>query len=126
MMTHQHGINLDLLKAITSSDIKELCTNITSCLEKHYDFDGIGFFLLVNGSTRTHFFTQTVPKHIVQSLEEIFHNSLICLHKQGKPAIINLQEQPDSTEPMGIAFPLCIQDQSLGTLALMSQTVNHQ
>ena len=131
MMTHQDGINLDLLKAITSFDIKELCTNITRCLEKHYDFDGIGFFLLVNGSTRTHFFTQTVPKDIVQNLEEIFpsnnqaketsHNSLIYLKKQGELAIFNLQEYPESIEPMGMAFPLCIQGQALGTLALVAK-----
>ena len=131
MMTHQDGIILDLLKVITSSDIKELCTNITSCLEKHYDFDGIGFFLLVNGSTRTHFFTQTVPKHIVQNLEEIFpgnsqaketaHSSLFCIEKQGKPAVFNFQEHPESIDPMGIAFPLCFQDQALGTLALVAK-----
>lgn len=131
MMTHQDGINLDLLKTITSSDIKEVCTNITSCLEKHYNFDGIGFFLLVNGSTRTHFFTRTVPKHIIQNLEEIFpgnsqpketaQNSLIYINKQGTPTIFNLQEHPGSIEPMGMAFPLCIQNQALGTLALVAK-----
>jgi len=131
MMTHQDEINLDLLKVITSSDIKELCANIASCLEKHYSFDGIGFFLLVNGLTRTHFFTQTLPKHIVQNLEEIFpsisqsketaRNSLIYLEKQGELAVFNLHEHPESIEPVGIALPLCIQDQALGTLALMAK-----
>ena len=131
MMTHQDGMHLDLLKTITSSDIKDLCKNITNYLEKHYDFDGIGFFLMVNGSTRTHFFTQTVSKHIVQNLEEIFpgigqaketaHNSLIHLGKQGELTVFNLQDHSESIEPMGIAFPLCIQDQAFGTLALLAK-----
>jgi len=131
MMTHQERINLDLLKMITSSDIEKLCFNITSCLEKYYDFDGIGFFLKINGSTRTHFSTKTVPKDIVQGLEEIFpdisqtkeikHNSLMYLKKEAKITILNLQEHPESIEPMGIAFPLCIQDQALGTLALVAK-----
>jgi putative methionine-R-sulfoxide reductase with GAF domain len=131
MMTHQDAINLDLLKVITSSDIKDLCTNITSCLEKHYTFDGIGFFLLVNGSPRTHFFTQTIPNDVVQGLEkilpsisqakEIKHNNLIYIAKQGDLAVFNLQEYPESIEPMGIAFPLCIQDQALGTMAMVAK-----
>ena len=131
MMAHQDGANLDLLKAITSSDIKELCTDITNCLEKHYDFDGIGFFLLENGSTRSLFFTQTVPMDIVQGLEEILprpshtkekaNNILIFSKKQGERVVFNLQEHPDSIEPMGIVFPLSIQEQAVGTLALLSK-----
>jgi putative methionine-R-sulfoxide reductase with GAF domain len=131
MMSHQDEINSDLIRAITSSDIKELCTNVTSCIERHYDVDGIGFFLLVNGLTHTHFFTQTLPKDIVQGLEkilpnmsqtnEIKHNRLICKNKQGNPAVFNLQEHPEAAEPMGIAFPLCFQDQALGTLALLAK-----
>jgi len=42
--------------------------------------------------------------------------------KQGELVIFNLQEYSESMDPIGIVFPLCIQDQSLGILALMAES----
>ncbi len=130
-MIHQDGINSSLLKTITSSDIKKLCMNITDCLEQYYHFDGVGFFLLDHESTRTFFHSDVVPKKIVQSLEEILtrfnqdkktaDNILYFAKKQDELVVFNPQEHPESIEPMGIAFPLSIREQAMGTLALVTR-----
>ncbi|MBW1820882.1 MAG: hypothetical protein JRI92_03815, partial [Deltaproteobacteria bacterium] len=124
-MALQNGIDSSLLKTITSSDVEELCANITDCLKQHYPFDGIGFFLRDTESTRTFFHSDVVPKKIVQSLEEILprfdqtkataSDILYFAQKQGELVVFNPRGHPESIEPMGIAFPLSIQDQSMGT-----------
>ena len=121
----------DLAKMISTHSVEEQCAYIENWLKKHYPLDGIGFFLKEPESTRTHFFTQTVPKDIVQGLKNIFHrisltngkehNNLFYLDKQEDLSVSTFQENPESMEPVGIAFPLCIQDQSLGTLALIAK-----
>jgi len=130
-MAFQNGIDSSLLKTITSSDVEELCTNITDCLKQHYPFDGIGFFLRDTESTRSFFHSDVVPKEIVHSLEEILtrfdqteataSNILYFTQKQGELVVFNPQEHPESIEPMGIAFPLSLQDQTMGTLALVTK-----
>ena len=130
-MIHQDKINSSLLKTITSSDVKELCMNITDCLEQCYHFDGVGFFLLDSESTRTYFHSDVVPKKFVQRLEEIlakFNQNdetadkfLYFAKKQDDLLVFNPQEPPDSIEPMGIAFPLSFREHAMGILALVSR-----
>ena len=130
-MIHLDEINSSLLNTITSSDVEELCMNITDCLEQYYHFDGVGFFLLDPESTRTYFHSDVVPKKIVQSLEEVLpkfnqdketiNNILYFAKKQDKLLVFNPQEHPESIEPMGIAFPLSIREQAMGTLALVTR-----
>ena len=130
-MIHQDEMNSNLLKTITSSDVEELCKNITDCLEQCYHFDGVGFFLLDPESTRTYFHSDVVPKKIVQRLEEILpkfnqdeetaDKFLYFAKKQDDLLVFNPQETPESIEPMGIAFPLNFQKHAMGTLALVSR-----
>jgi len=127
----QENINLSLVKTITSSDVEELCMNITDCLEQYYHFDGVGFFLLDPESTRTYFHSDVVPKKIVQNLEAILarfnqdketaDNILYFAKKQDELVVFKPQEHPESIEPMGIAFPLSIREQAMGTLALVAR-----
>jgi putative methionine-R-sulfoxide reductase with GAF domain len=124
-------INSNLLKTITSSDVEELCMNITDCLEQYYHFDGVGFFLLNPESTRTYFHSDVVPKKFVQRLEEILprfnqdketaDKFLYFAKKQDDLLVFNPQEHPESIEPMGIAFPLSFREHAMGTLALISR-----
>ncbi|OQY11100.1 MAG: hypothetical protein B6I30_07500 [Desulfobacteraceae bacterium 4572_187] len=121
-----------LLKTITSSDVEELCMNITDCLEQYYHFDGVGFFLLDTESTRTYFHSDVVSKKIIQSLEEILprfiqeketpNNILYFAKKQDELVVFNPQEHPEPIEPMGMAFPLSIQENVMGTLALVARS----
>ena len=130
-MALQNGIDSSLLKTITSSDVEELCANITNCLKQYYPFDGIGFFLRDTESTRSFFHSDVVPKEIVQSLEEILSrfdptqatesNILYFAQKQGELIVCNPQEHPESKELMGIAFPLSLQDKPMGTLAVVTR-----
>jgi putative methionine-R-sulfoxide reductase with GAF domain len=131
IMIHQDEINSNLLKTITSSDVEELCLNITDCLEQCYHFDGVGFFLLNPGSTRTYFHSDVVPKQFVQQLEEIlakFNQNeetsgrfLYFAKKQDDLFVFNPQEQSVSMDPLGIAFPLSYQDHAIGIMALVSR-----
>jgi len=130
-MINQDEINSSLLKTITSSNVEELCMNITDCLEQYYHFDGVGFFLQAPESTRTYFHSDVVPKKIIQSLEETLprfnHDGKIINHvlyfekKQDEVVVFNPQENPESVEPMGIAFPLNIREHAMGSLALVCQ-----
>jgi hypothetical protein len=123
-MIHQDEINSNLLKTITSSDVEELCMNITDCLEQCYHFDGVGFFLLNPESTRTYFNSDVVPKEFVQRLEEILpkfnqdketaDKFLYFAKKQNDLVVFNAQEHPESIEPMGIAFPLSFREHAMG------------
>jgi len=127
----QEDINLSLVKTITSSDVEDLCMNITDCLEQYYHFDGVGFFLLDPESTRTYFHSDVVSNEIVQSLEAILprfkqdketaDNILYFAKKQDELVVFKPQEHPESIEPMGIAFPLSIREQAMGTLALVAR-----
>jgi putative methionine-R-sulfoxide reductase with GAF domain len=130
-MIHQDEINSNLLKTITSSDVEELCMNITDCLEQFYHFDGVGFFLLNPESTHTYFHSDVLPMQIVCQLEEIltkFNQNqktadkfLYFAKKQDDLFAFNPQEDPGSTDPLGIAFPLSFREHTMGTLALISQ-----
>ena len=130
-MIHQDGINSSLLKTITSSDVEKLCMNITDCLKQHYAFDGVGFFLRDTESTRSFFHSDVVQKETVQSLEEILPrfdqtkataNNILCFaQKQGEMVVFNPWEHHESIEPMGIAFPLSINEQTMGTLAFVTK-----
>jgi len=129
----QEDMNSNLLKTITSSDVEELCKNITDCLEQYYHFDGVGFFLLDPESTRTYFHSDVVPKKFVQQLEEILpklkqneetaDKFLYFAKKQDDLIVFNPQEDPESEsiEPMGMAFPLSFREHTMGTLALISR-----
>jgi putative methionine-R-sulfoxide reductase with GAF domain len=131
IMIHQDEMNSNLLKTITSSDVEELCKNITDCLEQCYHFDGVGFFLIDPESSRTYFHSDVVPKKFVQRLEEIlskFNQNqetadkfLYLAKKQDDLLVFNPQEDPEPIEPMGIAFPLSFREHTIGTLALISR-----
>jgi putative methionine-R-sulfoxide reductase with GAF domain len=130
-MIHQDEISSSLLKTITSSDVEELCMNITDCLEQYYHFDGVGFFLLNPESTRTYFHSDVVPKEFVQRLEEIlakFNQNdetadkfLYFAKKQDDLLVFDPQEQSESIDPIGVAFPLSLREHAMGTLALISR-----
>ncbi|MGD9082972.1 MAG: GAF domain-containing protein [Desulfobacterales bacterium] len=126
----KNWINSSLLKTITSSDVEELCMNITDCLEQYYHFDGVGFFLLDPKSTRTYFHSDVVPKKFVQRLEEILpkfnqdekivNDILYFAKEQDDLVVFNPQEHPEPIEPMGAAFPLINREHVMGTLVLVA------
>ena len=132
IMIDQDEMNSNLLKTITSSDVEDLCKNITDCLEQYYHFDGVGFFLIDPESTRTYFHSDVVPKKFVQRLEEILiqfnwnqetaDKFLYFAKKQDDLLVFTPQEDPEPIDPLGIAFPLSFREHTMGTLALISRS----
>ena len=61
----------DLANLISIHSIEEQCAYIENWLKQHFPLEGVGFFLKEPESTRTHFFTDSVPMDVVQNLQEI-------------------------------------------------------
>jgi putative methionine-R-sulfoxide reductase with GAF domain len=122
-------MNLSLLEIISSNDVAEYCAKITNWLEHYYHMDGIGFFLQDIQSTRTYFHSEDLPEDIIQGLEETIsrpsqmnetvNDILLFGKKQGKIDFFSPQEDRGSLKPMGLIFPLKIQDRSIGNLAIV-------
>jgi hypothetical protein len=124
--------NLSLLQMISTHSIEEQCSYIENWLKQSFPLDGIGFFLNESESTRTHFFTESVPMYVVQNLQEKLINlnqtkevkSEIMLFTQKDWEFIpfNQIENPGSLELTGIAIPLEVPDGIDGTLTLLSDS----
>ena len=124
--------NLGLLKMISTHNIEDQCSYIENWLKQHYPLDGIGFFLKEPESTRTHFFTKSVPINVVQNLQEMLisvnqtkeaeSNVLFFAQKDWEFITFSQFEDPGSLEPMGIAIPLRVPDGIVGSLALLSDS----
>ncbi len=132
----QEDINLSLVKMISTNGIEEQCSNITNWLNQHYPLDGIGYFLKDAESTHAYFFTETVPKDVVHNLEDMLlkinqteeteKDVLFFAQKQGKLVTFSFREHSGSLEPMGVAIPLGVLGQSVGTLALLTDSATIQ
>ena len=124
--------NLGLLKMISTHDIEEQCSFIESWLKQHYQLDGIGFFLKEPESTRTHFFTESVPMDVVQNLQEMLirinqtnevENEVVLFTKNDWEYVPFSQiGNPGSLEFMGIAIPFEVMEGIEGTLTLLSDS----
>ena len=122
----------DLAKLISTHDIEEQCSYIESWLKQHYHLDGIGFFLKEPESTRTHFFTESVPMDVVQNLQEMLvrinqtkevENEVVLFTKNDRKFIPFSQiGNPGSIELMGIAIPFEVMDGIEGALTLLSDS----
>jgi len=129
-------MNLSLLEMITSNNVAEQCIKIRNWIEQHYHMDGVGFFLRDIQSTRTYFYTEDLPEDIVQGLEENLpefsqtkeagNDVLLFGKKQGEIDFYSPHEHPESPKPMGLVFPLTIQDRSIGTLAIVAKSAKNQ
>ena len=124
--------NLGLLKMISTHGIEAQCSLIESWLKQHYQLDGIGFFLKEPESTRTHFFTESVPMDVVQNLQEMLvrinqtkevENEVVLFKKNNWEYIPFSQiGNPGSFELMGIAIPLEVMEGIDATLTLLSDS----
>ena len=124
--------NLGLLKMISTHNIEDQCSYIENWLKQHYPLDGIGFFLKEPESTRTHFFTKSVPINVVQKLQEMLisvnqtkeaeRDVLFFAQKDWKFITFSQTEDLGSLKPMGIAIPLRVPDGIVGSLALLSDS----
>lgn len=127
----------DLVKLISTHSIEEQCAYIENWLRQHYPLDGIGFFLKGPESTRTHFFSKSVPMNVVQNLQEMLisvnqtkeaeNDVLFFAQKDWEFITISQIENPGSLEPMGIAIPLELSEGIAGTLTLLadSETIHN-
>ncbi|MGA7146179.1 MAG: GAF domain-containing protein [Desulfobacterales bacterium] len=129
--------NLSLLKMISTNNIEEQCAYIDDWLKQHYQLKGVGFFLKEPETTRTHFFTESLPMKVVQNLEE----TLISLNqkKEAENLVLFLAqkdwefipfsqfENPAALEPLGVVIPLGIPNGFAGMLTLLadSETIHN-
>jgi hypothetical protein len=128
----KNEMDLSLVQMITTRNIEEQCSKITNWLKEQYPLDGIGFFLKEPGTTRSHFFTETIPMNIVQNLQEMLvsvnqteaakKDALFFAQKDGGFVAFNPREHAGSLEPMGLAIPLGTLGRSVGTLALVADS----
>jgi len=124
--------NLGLLKMISTHNIEDQCSYIENWLKQHYSLDGIGFFFKELESTRTHFFTKSVPMNVVQNLQEMLisvnqtkvaeSDVLLFAQKDWELITFSHREDPGSLEPIGIAIPLGVSGGFVGTLTLLSDS----
>jgi putative methionine-R-sulfoxide reductase with GAF domain len=124
--------DLGLLKMISTHSVEEQCSYIGNWLKQHYHLDGIGFFLKESESTRTHFFTESVPMDVVQNLQEMLirinqtkevENEVVLFTKNDREFIPYSQiGNPGSLELMGIAIPFEVMEGIEGTLTLLSDS----
>jgi hypothetical protein len=125
-------INLSLLTMVSTHNVEEQCSYIENWLKQHYPLDGIGFFLKESESTRTHFFTKSVPMNVVQNLQEMLisinqtkeaeSDVLLFTQKDWEFITFSHGKDPGSLEPMGIAIPLGVPGGFVGTLTLLSDS----
>lgn len=125
-------MDLNLLNMISAQTIEEQCSKITSWLKEKYPLDGIGFFLKEPGTTRSHFFTETIPMNMVQNLQEMLvsvnqteaakKDALFFAQKDGGFVAFSPREHAGSPESMGLAIPLEVLNRSVGTLALLADS----
>ncbi len=125
-------MDLNLLNMISAQTIEEQCATITSWLKEKYPLDGIGFFLKEPGTTRSHFFTETIPMNMVQNLQEMLvsvnqteaakKDALFFAQKDGGFVAFSPREHAGSPEPMGLSIPLEVLNRSVGTLALLADS----
>ena len=128
----ENDVNMSLIQMISTHNIEDQCSYIETWLKQHYPLDGIGFFLKEPESTRTHFFTKSVPMNVVQNLQEMLisvnqtkvaeSDVLFFAQKDWKLITFSQIEDPGSLEPMGIAIPLGVPGGFVGTLALLSDS----
>ena len=126
--TMKDGVNMSLVQMVETRNVEEQCSVITDWLKQHYKLDVIGFFLQEPYATRSHFFTEKVPMDIIHSLEDMFLklnqvdetlNSVFLFElKEGKLTVFDVMEHSDMMNPMGLAIPLRVQGNLIGTLAL--------
>jgi putative methionine-R-sulfoxide reductase with GAF domain len=124
--------NLSLAQMISTHSIDEQCAKITKWLRECYPLNGIGFFLKEPESTHAHFFTETIPMHIVHDLEEMLVNAyqseagekdtLFFVQKEDRCVALSPQEAPDTLEPAGLIFPLNNLNNFTGALVLVSDS----
>jgi len=124
--------NLGLLQMISTHGIEEQCSLIERWLKQHYQLDGIGFFLKEPESTRTHFFTESVPMDVVQNIEELLirinqtkevENEVVLFTKNNWEYIpFSKIGNPGPLEFMGIAIPFEVMEGIEGTLTLLSDS----
>lgn len=129
-------MNLSLFEIITSHDVEDQCTKIANWFNQIYHLDGIGFFLKNAGTTRTYFYTETVPKYVVQGLEEIhlgFEQTneagdefLFFGQKEEKLNVFSPQEHPYALVPIGLISPLTVKGHSFGTMAMVTSPAEIQ
>ena len=128
----KNEINLGLLKMISTHSIEKQCSYIENWFKQHYPLDGIGFFLKETETTRTLFFTESVPKNIVQNLQEMLIRINQTIETEREPMLFTKKdrefipfsqiENPGSLELMGIAIPFGVPDGIEGTLTLLSDS----
>jgi hypothetical protein len=126
----KNEMDLNLIQMIGTRSVEEQCAKITNWLKEQYPLDGIGFFLKEPGTTRSHFFTETIPINMVQNLQEILvsvnqteaakKDALFFAQKDGGFVAFSPREHAGSPEPMGLAIPLGTLGRSVGTLALVA------
>ena len=128
---------LSLLKMISTQNLEEQCSYIETWLNQHYPLNGVGFFLEESDSTRTHFFTESLPINVVQNLEETLislnnkneaKNHVLYLAQTDRELITFSQfENPGALEPMGVVLPLGIPNGFSGMLTLLadSETIHN-
>ena len=124
--------NLGLLKLISTRSVEEQFSYIVNWLRKYYPLNGIGFFLKEPESTHTHFFTETIPMHIVHDLQEMLVNvyqsearekdALFFVQKEDRCVALTSQEAPDTLDPAGLIFPLDNLNSYTGALVLVSDS----
>lgn len=132
----QEDISSGLLKMISTKSIEEQCSFITNWLNRHYQLDGVGFFLRNGEFSRAHFFTETVSKDVVSNLEDMFHkinqkqepqqNVLFFAQRLGGLAVFGSDARPGSPEPAGVAIPLDVPGRFVGTMALVADQATLQ
>ncbi len=125
-------VNMSLAQMITTGNIEEQCANIEAWLKQHYPLDGVGFFLKESESTRTHFFTQSLPMNVVQNIQEMLvsinqtkeaESDVLFFAQKDWEFITFTQIKDDSSlKPMGISIPLGALSGFVGTLMLLSNS----
>ena len=128
--TIKDDVNMSLVQMVETRNVEEQCSVITDWLKQHYKLDVIGFFLKEPYATRSHFFAENVPMNIILSLEDMFLklnqvdetlNSVLLFElKEGKLTVFDVMEHSDMMNPMGMAIPLRVPGNLIGTLALIA------
>lgn len=124
-------MNLSLFEVIKVNDVEEQCNKIANWFYRYFYLGGIGFFLQKNGLTRTYFYSEAVPKFVIQGLEEIHleldqtseavNKILFFGQKEDNLNVFSPQERPFPMDPIGLIAPLTVKDRSLGTIALVTK-----
>ncbi len=114
---------------VLSINIEEQCNKISTWLKGQYPLNGIGFFIKEPETTRTHFFTETIPPNIIHNLEEMLLRIgqteaaekavLFFAQKEEGFVAFSPRKNPGTLEPNGLIFHLRDLDESMGTMGAL-------